>query len=114
MPHRYNAACNAALSAAGKGDSGDLDHKEKARLRNQALDWLTAEVTAWGKVLDSGSAQERMFLVQALSQWQKDPDLVGIRDAAALNKLPAEEQKAFAQLWADLAAMLKKAGQQKK
>jgi hypothetical protein len=35
--------------------------------------------------------------------------LAGIRDKAALVKLPAEEQKAFTRLWADVAALLKKA-----
>jgi len=48
-------------------------------------------------------------IVLALSRWRTDPDLAGVRDAAALAKLPAEEQKAFAQLWADVAASLKKA-----
>jgi len=32
---------------------------------------------------------------QTLSHWQKDIDLAGIRNAAALAKLPAGEQKAF-------------------
>ena len=44
---------------------------------------------------------------QALRHWQKDSDLASIRDTAALDKLPAEEQKAFAHLWADVAAMIK-------
>jgi len=35
--------------------------------------------------------------------------LAGLRDKEALDKLPAEEQKAFTQLWADVAALLKKA-----
>ena len=48
-------------------------------------------------------------LQQTLRHWQKDTDLAGIRDAAALAKLPADERKAFAQLWADVAALLKKA-----
>jgi hypothetical protein len=38
-----------------------------------------------------------------------DSDLSGIRDTGALAKLPADEQKAFNQLWADVAALLKKA-----
>ena len=46
---------------------------------------------------------------QTLRHWQQDTDLAGIRDAAALAKLPADEQKAFTQLWADVAALLKKA-----
>ena len=46
-----------------------------------------------------------------MRHWQKDTDLAGIRDAAALAKLPAEEQKACTQLWADVAALLKKAAE---
>jgi hypothetical protein len=45
----------------------------------------------------------------ALLPWQKFIDLAGIRDAPALANLPADEQKAFTQLWADVAALLKKA-----
>jgi tetratricopeptide (TPR) repeat protein len=45
---------------------------------------------------------------EALAHWQKDTALAGIRDTAALAKLPAEEQKAFAQLWSEVAALLKK------
>ncbi len=44
-----------------------------------------------------------------MGHWQQDTDLAGIRDAAALAKLPADEQKACTQLWADVAALLKKA-----
>jgi hypothetical protein len=44
-----------------------------------------------------------------MRHWQTDSDLAGIRDKAALDKLPAEERKAFARLWADVAALLKKA-----
>ena len=47
--------------------------------------------------------------MKTLRHWQKDTDLAGIRDGGALAKLPAPEQKAFAQLWADVAALLKKA-----
>ena len=51
---------------------------------------------------------------RTLRHWQQDTDLAGIRDAAALAKLPADEQKAFAQLWADVAALLKKAEEKPK
>jgi hypothetical protein len=47
--------------------------------------------------------------VRTLNRWQRDSDLAGIRDQAALDKLPADEKKAFAQLWADVAALLNKA-----
>jgi thiol-disulfide isomerase/thioredoxin len=44
-----------------------------------------------------------------LRRWQEDRDLAGIRDAAALTKLPAEERAACTQLWADVAALVQKA-----
>jgi eukaryotic-like serine/threonine-protein kinase len=107
---RYNAACFAALAAADQGeDAAKLDDAERARLREQALDWLKANLGAWGDRLDSGPPQVRPAIAGTLSQWQRDPDLAGIRDAAALAKLPVGEQKAFTQLWADVAALLKKA-----
>src|SRR5262249_1509747 len=108
--HRYNAACSAALAAAGRGgDAAKLDDVAKAKLRGQALDWLKADLTALGKLLESGPSQVRPAIVGALSHWQKDSDLAGIRDAAALTKLPADEQKAFRQMWAGVAELLKKA-----
>jgi hypothetical protein len=45
----------------------------------------------------------------ALRHWQKDADLAGLRDKEALAKLSAEERAACANLWADVAALLKKA-----
>jgi hypothetical protein len=40
--------------------------------------------------------------------------LAGVRDAAALAKRPAKERRAFAIFWADVAALLKKAGEETK
>src|SRR5262249_20125949 len=109
-PHRYNAARLAALAAAGQGaDAAKLDAALKAKLRGQALDWLKAELAALRKLLDSGPPPARAFIVRALNHWRKDTDLAGLRDKQALAKLPADEQKACTQLWADVAALLKKA-----
>ncbi len=44
-----------------------------------------------------------------LRHWQQDTDLAGLRAAAALAKLPAGQGAACTQLWADVAALLKKA-----
>src|SRR5262249_9050354 len=71
--HRYNAARAAALAAADRGkDEPALDGAAKAKLRRQALDWLKAERTAWGQLLESGPPQARPFIVRALGHWQKD------------------------------------------
>src|SRR5262245_13138529 len=113
--HRYNAACAAALAAAGQAqDEPPLDDAARAKLRGQALDWLTAELKVWDKLVASGSPQDRPSIVRTLSHWQQDSDLAGIRDGKALAKLPAAEQKAFAQLWADVAAVSKKAAEKPK
>src|SRR5262249_25944204 len=113
--HRYNAACAAALASAGQSkDEPPLDSTAKAKLRRQALDWLRGELTAWGKLLQSNAPQAPPAIVPALSHWQNDSDLAGIREAAALAKLPAEEQNGFTQLWADVAGLLKKAQEKPK
>jgi WD40 repeat protein len=108
--HRYDAACAAALAAAGQGqDEPPLDDLAKAKLRRQALDWLKAEHTAWDKLIEPESPGERQTAASTLSRWQKDASLIGIRDSAALAKLSAEERAAFTQLWSDVAALMKKA-----
>jgi eukaryotic-like serine/threonine-protein kinase len=108
--HRYSAACSAAQAAAGQGKDGPpLDDAAKAKLRGQALGWLKADLAAWSRLLASGPPQARTTIVKSLSHWQKDANLAGLRDKEALAKLSAEEQKAFAQLWADVTALLQKA-----
>jgi hypothetical protein len=108
--HRYNAACAAALAAAGKGkDSGKLDAPERARLRQQALGWLRADLKARAKQLNSwwpgAPAQAR----HALTHWRNDPDLASLRDKA-LDALPQPERGAWRKLWAEVDALLKGAG----
>jgi hypothetical protein len=98
---RYDAACAAALAAAGGGDGAKLDATEKARLRRQALDWLRGELTAWQKSRDAAAG--------ALQRWARAPDLAGVRDAEALAALPAEERDAWRKLWAEVAGLLKSA-----
>jgi serine/threonine-protein kinase len=109
--HRYNAACSAALAAAGQGeDAAKLDDKGRTRLRQQALDWLRADLALRRKQLESGKPADRAAVQQTLKHWQQDSDLAGLRDATALVRLTAQEQKACTQLWADVAALLQRAG----
>jgi tetratricopeptide (TPR) repeat protein len=107
---RYDAARSAALAAAGKGeDAAKLDEKEKARLRKLALDWLRADLALRIRQLESGKPADRAPVQQAMCHWRQDSDLAGLRDAASLDRLPAEERAACEKLWADVAALLKKA-----
>ena len=105
--HRYNAACAAALAAAGQGtDDPKPDDAARAGLRSQALGWLKAERAAWANVLDSGGSQSRPLVQHTLQHWQADSDLAGVRDAGALEKLPESERVAWRSLWAEVDALL--------
>jgi superkiller protein 3 len=106
---RYNAACAAALAAAGMGeDTGKLDAGERTRLRQQALGWLRADLGAWKTLVEKGPPAARMAVQQQMRHWQRDSDLAGIRDPVALANLPDDERTAFTQLWADVADLLKR------
>jgi tetratricopeptide (TPR) repeat protein/tRNA A-37 threonylcarbamoyl transferase component Bud32 len=109
--HRYDAACCSALAAAGKGEgAADLDDKERARLRRQALDWLRADLAQRQKQAEGDKAADRAAVHATLTHWQKDADLAAVRDQAALYNLPEAERKEWQQFWADVADLLKAAG----
>jgi tetratricopeptide (TPR) repeat protein len=98
--HRYDAACAAALAAAGQGrDAAGADDRERARLRGQALGWLRADLAARAALLDRGPAQARPEVRRALRQWQSSPDLAGLRDPEGLGKLPAAERQGWRRFW---------------
>jgi hypothetical protein len=101
--YRFRAARAAALAAAGQGqDEPPLDDAAKAKLRVDALTLLQAELKACSK------DQPRVAILATVGPWQRHRDLAGLRDAAQLARLPAAEQKAFTQLWADTAELLTK------
>jgi len=109
--NRYNAACSAALAGCGVGkDPEKTDNAERARLRGQALDWLRAELAAWGKVLEEDNAKDRQLARQELAHWLEDADLAGVR-GQALAKLPQAEQQPWRDLWTDVEKTLAKARQ---
>jgi tetratricopeptide (TPR) repeat protein len=105
--NRYNAACAAVLAAAGQGKTADkLDAQAKAKLRQQALDWLRADLALWQKQAQGGTASST--LTKVLSHWQTDPDLTSVRDFKALGQLPEAELQDWLTLWADVAQLLQK------
>jgi hypothetical protein len=107
--HRYAAACAAARAAAGQSEeAGKLEDKKRAHLRKQALGWLRADLDLWDKQGEKGKPPVRTAILKTLQHWQKDTDLAGLRDAAALANLPDAERADFRKLWADVAALHKK------
>ncbi len=108
--HRYNAARATALAAAGQGkDYPPPGDAARAKLRQQALDWLKAEYKTWDQLLESGQPQAQPAIIQTVDHWKQDTDLAGVRDADGLATLPADEQKAWRTLWADVDVLLKRA-----
>jgi tetratricopeptide (TPR) repeat protein/tRNA A-37 threonylcarbamoyl transferase component Bud32 len=112
--HRYLAACAAALAGCGQGeDAAKLDAKEKARWRQQARDWLRADLRLWAKELDNNKLAVVDLVGQALQHWQRNPDLTGVRDQKGLAKLPETERQPWQQFWTEVKALLQRAKGQK-
>jgi tetratricopeptide (TPR) repeat protein len=106
--YRYDAACCAALAGCGRGeDSAKFDEKERAQWRQQALDWLRADLKQWTRQLVDATPKDRDFIRPTLQHWQRDSDFDGVRDAKSLTRLPTGERAAWQQFWADVAALLK-------
>jgi tetratricopeptide (TPR) repeat protein len=109
---RSKAACYAILAATGQGnDAAKLDDNERTHLRQQAIEWLQADHDLHKKLAASDKPADRTFVANTLNHWQADPALASVRDPAALAKLPEAEQKRWRQLWDDVAALLKQAGE---
>jgi tetratricopeptide (TPR) repeat protein len=113
--HRYNAACSAALAGSGQGkDADQLDEKERGRLRQQALDWLRADLTAYRQVMDKVADQADPAIAQRMRHWLHDADFAGVRGAEALARLPEAERKDWLKLWDEVEALRKRAAGQPK
>jgi serine/threonine-protein kinase len=104
---RYHAACAAAPVGCGAGiDSAALGETERVCWRQQALEWLRADLAAWARWLDGDPAARRQTVRQALSHWRQDGRLGCMRDPAALRRLAAEERRDGRALWAEVDAVL--------
>jgi serine/threonine-protein kinase len=107
--HRYEAARAAGLAGCGRGqDAAQLDDQERARLRRQALEWLRADLALYAAMVEKGPAQARAVVPKQLACWQRDPQFAGVR-GGALAQLPAAERPPWQKLWAEVAALRKRA-----
>jgi hypothetical protein len=105
-PHRYNAACCAAMAGAGKArDSYGLDAKERGRLRRQARNWLRDDLAGWGELLASDPDGVR----EQMERWQNERNLAGVRESDALDGLPDAERQEWRGLWADVEKLRQRA-----
>src|SRR5579864_4279203 len=106
--YRYDAACCAALAGCGQGP-GEFTEVERTSLRQQALDWLRAELEVLGECLEKDADKARPVVSHLMQHWLGDPDFAGVRGAEALTKLPGPERQAWQELWSDVEALRAKA-----
>jgi tetratricopeptide (TPR) repeat protein len=105
--HSFDAACCAVLAASEQGVEADTATDDtRERLRRQALDWLTDRLALKVRLAETPVA--RRGVRQMMLRWQMHPDLAGVRDSAALSRLPAAEQASWQAFWADVAGLAKR------
>jgi serine/threonine-protein kinase len=105
--HRYNAARSAALAGCGQGaDAIGLGEGEGKQWRDQARQWLQADLAARARALGDGPMAARGVARTALNRWRMDPDLACVRDLRELDKLTPDERKEYLALWAEVDAIL--------
>ncbi len=110
--YRYHAAAAAAMAGSGQGkDKPGPNDSARTRFRSQALEWLKADLAARAKVLGSPLPADRAALMRTLRGWTDDPNLASVRAEDGLKLLPEGEQHAWRAFWAQVAALLREAGQ---
>jgi serine/threonine-protein kinase len=124
---RFDAARAACLAGTGVGvDAAQLDDQQRARLRKQALDWLTADYNARVEQHRANKPGDRVLAASMVRSWIKTEeligadfvfvlptdercrvagDLAGVRDETALAKLPSDERRDWQALWKKVAAL---------
>jgi serine/threonine-protein kinase len=108
--HRYAAACVAALAGCSQGQDVDrTDAQECARLRQQALEWLQADLAAYRLFLENKPDTARPLVIRQLLHWQHDPDFANLRGPEALAKLPEAERQQWQTLWQEVEALRQRA-----
>src|SRR5262249_49895721 len=108
--HRYNAACAAALAGCGQGEEADkLGEQERARRRQQALDWVRADLKAYRRLMDKAADKVSGAVAQRMQHWLQDNDFAGVRGPDALAKLPEAEREEWQKLWQEVEALRQRA-----
>ncbi|HVX14998.1 MAG TPA: serine/threonine-protein kinase [Pirellulales bacterium] len=107
---RYPAVRCAALVGIGQEDAdGRPSDDERARWRALAREWLRADLAVWKSILESGSRPGRILARKALTRWQYDDDLAGLREPRALEKLSSDERNGCRALWQEVSDLLERA-----
>jgi serine/threonine-protein kinase len=112
--HRYNAARNSALAAAGQAeDAENLPDKVKLMLRRQTLRWLREDLAMYATFADRADPAPKQAIRERLADWRQVASLASVREKAALDRIPDDERKEWQQLWNDVSVLLKKVEEKK-
>jgi Tfp pilus assembly protein PilF len=102
---RFEAACAAALLAAGADAGARVRPGKAALLRGQALRWLQADLDAARKLAQSGQAANHKQARERLASWKRTYQLASVRDGLR-RTLPVEERAAWQRFWLEVGELL--------
>jgi serine/threonine protein kinase/Flp pilus assembly protein TadD len=107
---RYNAARAAAQAGCGQGADADrTDDAERTRLRQQALDWLRADLSGYRRLLDEEPDKAGPAVRERMEQWLQDKVFAGVRDPKKLANLPEAERQQWQTLRQEVEALRQRA-----
>ena len=101
---RFEAACAASRAAEQANEA-----PERARLLNEAVTWLRADLAFWSRVLDGGNEPNRIQLLRAVYPWRSEASFALIRDPEAILAWPPEQQAQCRALWREVNALVMRA-----
>jgi hypothetical protein len=93
---------NAALAAVLASSKNTAD---AAKLRNQALAWLRADLKTCALLLKSERENDRTSASERLELWRKSSDLLSVRAESEHAKLPPAERNAWQSFWSEVGAL---------
>jgi tetratricopeptide (TPR) repeat protein len=108
---RSQGARAAVLAASGQGrDASELDEAARTSLRQQALDWLQADLKLFTGPVTRGEGPALVLLaLERLSQWQRETDLASVREEKELARLPPASRRDWERFWTDVRQLQRRA-----
>jgi tetratricopeptide (TPR) repeat protein len=98
--HRFNAACAAALAAAGKGnDAAGRADSQKRSWRRQTHEWLERDLEHWTELISAGGAGGSVEAGWFLTSCREAAELASLRGQRAIDLLPPDERDEWRTLW---------------
>jgi serine/threonine-protein kinase len=108
--HRFRAARAAALVGSARGeDVAGMGAPARARWRQQARQWLRADLAAWNQALDRDLSAAH-DLLHRIGAWRGDAELAGLFEPTELDTLSPDERKDCVALSKEIEGLLTRAG----